>query len=127
MERVAQAIAEHRFRSQRPPTTLEAQILYDADKLDAIGAIGVARAFAMAGARNQHLWADVPLTYANRPHHDGEGDSRKAHTPVHEFVFKLAKLKGGLHTEAARRIAVERHDYIAGFFQRLSFEVRGQA
>ena len=126
VERVAQAIAEHRFRNQHPPTTLEARVLYDADKLDAIGAIGVARAFAMAGAQSQHLWADVPLAYANRPHHDVGGDE-KDHTPVHEYVFKLADLKDGLYTATARRIASDRQDYIAGFFRRLSAEVRGQA
>jgi len=60
-EAVCRAIREHRFRSDRRPSTLEAQVLFDADKLDAIGAVGVARAYAIAGVMSASRWM-APMT-----------------------------------------------------------------
>ena len=127
VDAVADAIASHRFRGDAVPSTLEAQILYDADKLDAIGAIGTARAFAVAGARGSPLWGGVPEGYGDRQRVEGRADEfDQDHTPVHEFVFKLSRLRGTLFTETARRIGEERHAYMVGFFQRLEQEVAGE-
>ncbi len=120
VEAVAQAIAAHRFRDRVTPRTLEAKVLYDADKLDSIGAIGIARAYALAGKRGQRLWAPVP------PGYNGEDADPNEHTPVHEFVFKLSRLKDSLFTTTARRIAEGRHRYMVKFFERLEREVRGE-
>ncbi|HID64055.1 MAG TPA: HD domain-containing protein [Anaerolineae bacterium] len=119
VEAVAQAIASHRFRDELSPQTLEAKVLYDADKLDAIGAIGIARAYALAGKRGRRLWAKSPTTSASE---SGSSDQ----TPVHEFVFKLSRLKDSLFTNAARQIAEDRHRYMVDFFARLEAEVRGE-
>ena len=118
VEAVAQAIASHRFRDEVVPQTLEARVLYDADKLDAIGAIGIARAYALAGKRGQRLWAGTPA--------DSLAESQSTdHTPVHEFIFKLSQLKEALFTDTARQIAKERHRYMVEFFTRLEEEVQG--
>lgn len=117
VEAVAQAIASHRFRDEVVPQTLEARVLYDADKLDAIGAIGIARAYALAGKRGQRLWAETPA--------DSLAESQSTdHTPVHEFIFKLSQLKEALFTDTARQIAKERHRYMVEFFTRLEEEVQ---
>jgi len=121
VEAVAHAIAAHRFRRGPAPATLEAKVLFDADKLDAIGAVGIARAYAIGGRRNSRLWADVPPDYT-----EGDLPSARAHTAVHEFVYKLSKLKDRMHTESGRAIAKERHAYMVAFFQRLGQEVRGE-
>lgn len=121
VEAAAHAIAAHRFRRGPAPTTLEAKVLFDADKLDAIGAVGIARAFAMGGRRNSRLWADVAPDYA-----EGALSGDREHTAVHEFVFKLSKLKDRMHTETARAVAEERHAYMVAFFQRLGQEVLGE-
>jgi uncharacterized protein len=106
---------------------LEAKILYDADKLDAIGAAGIARAYAMAGAEGHPLWADVPPDYGQRKREAGQDDwAKRAHTPVHEFVFKLSKLGDKMHTTTARRMALARHDFMVSFFERLDLEMRGE-
>ena len=124
---VVEAIATHRYRADAVPQSLEAQILYDADKLDAIGAIGIARAYAIAGVEGQRLWGQVPDGYAERGRTDGRADGfDDEHTPVHEFIFKLARLKGTLFTDTAQRIAEERHSYMVGFFDRLKREVAGE-
>jgi uncharacterized protein len=118
VEAVAQAIASHRFRSGPDPQTVEAKVLHDADKLDAIGAIGVARAFAYGGEKGQRIWAQVPPGYE---------ETRSEHTPVHEYQMKLVKIQDRLLTESARRLAEERHSFMVAFFERLEREVRGLA
>lgn len=126
--RAAEAIAQHRFRGDRGPSSLEAKALYDADKLDAIGAIGIARAYAIAGATRQRLWADVSPTYAERPATAGRDDQDSGtHTPVHEYHFKLVKLRDRMHTATGRRMAEARHAFMASFFERLGQEVGGKA
>jgi len=124
VEAVAHAIAAHRFRTNSEPATLEARVLSDADKLDAIGAVGVARAFAYGGAHGQRLWAPVESVDVARWME--EGDDPHNHTPVHEFVVKLSRLKDRLFTPAGRAIAAERHAYMVAFFARLDAEVRGE-
>jgi uncharacterized protein len=113
VDAVAHAIAAHRFRGDNVhPRTLEARILYDADKLDAIGAVGIARAFCYGAHQGQPLW--------------GPPDA-DTHTPVKEFTVKLSKIKDILFTETARAIAEERHRFMVQFFQRMAAEVAGQA
>jgi len=125
VEAVVHAIAAHRFRNLPDPQTLEAQVLFDADKLDAIGAIGVARAYAYGGAHQQRLWAPVEAVDVAR--WQAEGDDPDRHTPVHEFLVKLSRLKERLYTRTGKAIAEERHQYMAEFFRRLDAEVRGEA
>lgn len=121
IENVVHCIAAHRFRDQSlQPQTLEAQCLYDADKLDSIGAIGVARAFAFAGAHGNRLWTE-PLLAAP----PAEAKPRGAdYTPVHEFVYKLQRLLATLHTPAARQIGIERHAFMVTFYEQLDAEMR---
>lgn len=118
VEKIVHCIEAHRFRDQSvQPQTLEAQCLYDADKLDAFGAIGIARVFAFAGAHDHRLWTtkwreiqDAPTVAAD-------------YTPVHEFVFKLQRLQATLFTATARAIGKERHDFMRLFFDRLDLEM----
>ncbi len=123
VEAITRAIAAHRFRTGPDPSSLEAQVLFDADKLDAIGAVGVARAFAYGGAHGQRLWA--PIESINLDRWQTEGDDSELHTPVHEFVFKLARIRDCLYTPTGRAMAASRHGYMVAFFDRLAREVRG--
>jgi uncharacterized protein len=121
VEAVARAIAAHRFRTGPAPDTPEARVLHDADKLDAIGALGVARAFAYGGQAGQRLWAEVP------PGYEESEATRQEHTPVHEYHLKLLRIQDRRLTASARQIARERHAFMAAFFERLELEVRGLA
>jgi len=121
VEAVAHAIAAHRFRTGPEPETLEARVLHDADKLDAIGAIGVARAFAYGGHKGQRIWAQV------RPDYREDTATPEEHTPVHEYAIKLSRIRERLLTESARRIAGDRHAFMTAFFERLDQEVQGLA
>jgi uncharacterized protein len=127
-ERVAEAIRAHRFRGSMRPETLEAQVLFDADKLDSIGAIGIARAYAVAGSLNQRLYTETAReavetageTHATRDQHNSN------HSPVAEYRVKLSKLHERFHTPTARALAEARHQFMAEFFDRLAREVRGE-
>ncbi len=123
IDAVAHAIAAHRFRSDPKPKTLEAQVLFDADKLDAIGAIGIARVFAYGGAHRQRLWAPRDAVDVARWRKVGDDPAR--HTAVHEFVVKLSRIRARLYTESGRVIAEDRHRFMVDFFQRLDAEVLG--
>ncbi len=121
VDAVSHAIAAHRFRGSVVPQTLEAKVLFDADKLDSIGAIGIARAYAVAGALNQRLWGEVAAdTVATR------NQRNSSHTAVAEFAVKLSKVRERVFTASARQIADERHAYMVAFFERLEREVKGE-
>jgi uncharacterized protein len=127
LERVANVvhcIEAHRFRERSiQPQTLEARCLYDADKLDSIGAIGVGRAFAFAGAQGSRLWTEPwrsAPTDANQP-------AGVEYTPVHEFVYKLQRLHATLFTGTARVVAAQRHQFMMAFYDQLDAEMLGMA
>ena len=116
---VVHCIRAHRFRDDtEQPQTLEAKILFDADKLDAIGAIGVARAIAFAARLGQPPYA--PPSDHFKQH--GETLPGEPHSAYHEYLFKLSKLEGRLFTLTARQIGAERHRFMAAFFERLAEE-----
>ena len=121
---VVAAILAHRFRTGPPPASLEGRVLFDADKLDAIGAIGVARAFAYGARAGKRLYAPVADDYLARWQKGRVSPGE--HTAAHEFVIKLSRLKDRLFTPTGRRIAAERHALMVQFFQRLADEVAGK-
>lgn len=121
---VQHCIRSHRFRQQsEPPQTLEARVLYDADKLDAIGAIGFARAIAFALQANQPFYARPSLQFSAT----GQTEPGEPHSAYHEFIFKLRKLEDGLHTPAARRLAQARSQVMRAAFEQLAAEMEGDA
>jgi uncharacterized protein len=115
---VVEAIRTHRFRKGGAPKTLEARILFDADKLDSIGAVGVGRAFLFAGEIGARL-------------HDKTIDVRKTKpytredTAYREYLVKLSRVRDRMTTREGRRIASERHRFMADFFDRLNKETDG--
>lgn len=108
----------------RPPVrTLEGRIVQDADRLDAIGALGIARTFAYSGAKGQ-LSHDPDLA----PRTDMTAEEYRAgkSTAVNHFHEKLLLLKDLMNTESAKRIAAERHRYMEEFLERFHAEWAGQ-
>ena len=119
---VVHCIEAHRFRDQTVrPQTLEAQCLYDADKLDSIGALGVARAFAYAGRFGSRLWSQ-PWPAAPP---DNAKPTGVEYTPVHEFVYKLQRILATLYTPTARAIGTQRHAVMVTFYDQLDAEAQG--
>jgi uncharacterized protein len=115
---VAECIRTHRARSDKAPSSLEAKVVYDADTLDAMGAVGIARSFVFAGeigARVHNSDVDIFKTESYT----------KEDTAYREYMVKLRHLKDKLYTEEGRRIGLERSRFMDVFFERLNKEVEG--
>lgn len=121
---VEHCIRSHRFRDNREsPESLEAKVLFDADKLDAIGAIGAARAIGYAVLAGQPIFEQPSTDFLER----GEKEPGEAHSSYHEYVFKLSKLKDRLFTPTGRAIAEGRHRFLVEYYRRLAAEIAGEA
>jgi uncharacterized protein len=115
---VIHCIETHRFRKRLTPKTLEAKIVQDADRLDIIGAIGIARVFTRSG------WSNTPIhdpTIKPKAQYDGKSETAVNH--IHE---KLLKIKNTINTESAKKIAEERHRYVEQFLERLLKEWKAE-
>lgn len=125
-ERIAEVehcIRAHRYRDEsEQPQTLEAKVLYDSDKLDVIGAIGVARTIAFDVVVGQPIYAEPSAHFLET----GKKEPGERHSSYHEYLFKLQKIKDRLHTPTARSIAKGRHRFLEEFFERLPAEIRGE-
>lgn len=119
---VEHCIRAHRFRDDTEmPRTLEAKILFDADKLDVLGAIGIVRTIAFDVVVGQPIYSEPSDRFINT----GEKEPGEPHSSIHEYFFKLSKIKDRLYTSPARAIAEQRHRFMAEFFDRLGAELRG--
>jgi uncharacterized protein len=119
---VTHCIRAHRFRdNSEPPRTLEARIIFDADKLDVLGAIGVARTIAFDVVTGQPIFAEP----SERFRRTEEKEAGETHSSYHEYLFKLRKIKDRLYTPP-RWPAEGRHRFLAEFFERLAAEYRGE-
>jgi uncharacterized protein len=120
---VQHCIRAHRFRSQdEAPQTLEAQVLFDADKLDVLGAIGAARTIAYAALDGEPAFAEPSETFLKT----GEKEPGEPHSSYHEFLFKLSRVKDRMFTASGKSLAEARHAYLVGFYEQLQAEVRGE-
>lgn len=120
---VEHCIRAHRFRDKsEQPQTLEAKVLYDSDKLDVIGAIGVARTIAFDVVVGQPIYAEPSEQFLST----GEKEPGEVHSSYHEYLFKLKKIKDNLHTQTARDMAQGRHRFLEEFFERLPAEIQGK-
>ncbi|MFT2797054.1 MULTISPECIES: HD domain-containing protein [Serratia] len=116
ISKTAHAIEAHSFSAAIPPQTLEAKILQDADRLDAIGMIGVARCFYIGGRMRSALYDAADPLAQQRQYDD------KRFTLDH-FETKLFKLQEGFQTEAGRRMAALRTQRMRRFLSELLEEV----
>jgi len=103
-------------------TTLEGKVVQDADRLDALGAVGIARTFAYSGWKGQPMHdPDLPIRTSMTKEEYRTGKS-SAYNHFHE---KLLKLKDLMNTDEARRIAEERHRFMETFLERFEAEWNG--
>jgi uncharacterized protein len=115
-DRVAYCIEVHPFSRGILPETLEGRVLQDADRLDAIGAIGIARCFATTADMKRPFYAeDDPFCRARVPDDKQWG--------LDHFYRKLLTIEATLHTETARALARERQAHMRAFLEQLEREI----
>ena len=120
---VQHCIRAHRYRGQDDiPTTLEAKVLFDADKLDVLGAIGAARTIAYAALDNEPAYDEPSEQFLQT----GEKQPGERHSSYHEFLFKLRNVKDRMFTESGKTLAESRHAFLVRFYEQLQAEVRGE-
>lgn len=118
-ENIIHCIRTHRFRGNQVPKTAEAKALFDADKIDAIGAVGIARAYLFAGelgAKFHNPDVDVEDTVPYS----------KEDTGFREYWVKLRKIKDSMLTREGKRMAGDRHAFMEEFFNRFHEEHEGK-
>lgn len=106
--RIREAISEISYSKGKKATTIESMIVQDADRLDAIGAIGIARVFTYGGSKNRPIYSDMEAS------------------SLSHFEEKLFKLSNQMNTEAARKIADSRDNFMHEFVERISREISGE-
>lgn len=119
VDEVIHCIEAHRFRGNSEAKSLEAKILRDSDRLDIMGAIGLARVFARGG------WANLPIHDPSIPP-KGKYDGRST-TSINHIYEKILKAKDSMNTRTARRIADGRHRFVEEFLDRFLKEWKGEA
>ncbi len=119
IQAVQHCIRAHRYRDpSEQPQTLEAQVLFDADKLDAIGAVGVARAIAYAVKAGALPFAIPSETFLR----GGNTEPGEIHSAYHEYLYKLRNIHGRLYTKTGRALGEQRRQLMANFFEKLEAE-----
>lgn len=123
---VAAIIAESSFKGAKVRNriaTLEGRIMQDADRLDALGAIGIARAFAYGGAKGRDIYdpSVKPVLHAS-----AKAYSSSAGPTINHFHEKLLLLKDRMNTPAGRRAAEARHRFMQAFLRRFAAETAGR-
>lgn len=118
IEQVCEIIARLSFKGAavaQEPLSLEGQVVQDADRLDALGAIGIARAFAYGGCKGRPLYdPEVPP----EQHTSFEAYKKGAGPTLNHFYEKLLLLKDRFNTAAGRRLAQERHAFLVEYLRR---------
>lgn len=116
-EAVRHCIQTHRFRKNLQPQTIEAKILFDADKLDVTGAIGIARTLLYKGAVTEPLYTLLPDGSIS----DGTGDDTPSF--LREYKFKPEKLYDRFYTKKGAELAQSRRSIAAAFYESIYREV----
>ncbi|NCN87197.1 HD domain-containing protein [archaeon] len=120
IEKIKHCILTHRKRKGLEPESKEAKVLFDADKLDSLGAIGIGRLFFFAcehGAK-VHNSPDVDI--------ENTESYTKEDTAYREYYHNLKNLKDRFYTEEGKKIAKERLEFMKEFFERINSETRGE-
>lgn len=117
-EQVRHCVLTHRYRQSNPPQTVEAKILFDADKVDASGALGIARTLIYKGIVSDPLYSLLPDGSVS----SGENDTVPSF--FQEYKYKLEKLYGNFYTAKGEKIAKQRQhtaiDFYNGLYQEVS-------
>jgi len=117
IEKVADTIRTHSYSKKLNPSTLEGKILQDADRLDAIGAIGIARTFSVGGSENRSLYNPADAFC------ESERQLDDTQWTLDHMKKKLMILKNSMHTKTAKKLAEQRTEFMELFLDQLRKEL----
>ena len=125
---VQQAIREHRMTGGALPRTVEGRVLYDADKIDSLGAIGIGRLYMITGRYNQKVYTPMPAEIEEPidPELVRQLRRRPDYSPSIEFQLLFNNLTNRMTTATGRELARERYVFMEEFFRRLRKEAEGK-
>ncbi|MCK4745025.1 HD domain-containing protein [Candidatus Parcubacteria bacterium] len=130
IKHIQDCIISHRYRTKNKPKTQEAKIVFDADKLETVGAIGIARAFAWVGKNNANIYRKVNIDkYANENlggKINGKIKDKTKHSPQINWETKDKYILNFLYTNKAKQVAKERMIFSKIFLKRLEDEINGK-
>ena len=127
IQHVQDCITTHRFKANRTPKTKEARILFEADKIDALGAIGVARKFMWVGKNKAHMYRKTDIEkYKNENLQNKRIMDKTKHSPQIEFEIKTKHIVEKIQTPKARELCQERLEFMKAFLDRLEKEYIGE-
>lgn len=121
IDEISYCVRTHRLRSGEVPETIEAKILFDADKLDCIGAVGIARVLMLGGKHGQSLTMVEPVE--GNTIENGRIKDLDKHSPIIEYELKLKKIHSKLFTDRAKEIGLKRSKYMDEYFELLKSEL----
>lgn len=129
IKHIVDCILSHRYRTDNKPKTKEAMIVFDADKLETVGAIGIARAFAWVGKNNAHLYKTADIEEYVQENLGGKINGRiqdkTKHSPQLNWETKDKHIVEYLYTEKAKEMAKERKAFSELFLEKLKKEIDG--
>jgi uncharacterized protein len=115
-QKVVKCVRRHRFRSDQKPVDLEEKIIYDADKLDSVGAVGLGRAFLFAGREGAKVHNTKEEALASPAYSEND-------TAYREYLVKQRYISDKMQTETGREIAQKRVKFMKEFFETLDEEI----
>lgn len=123
IEAIIHCIKAHRFRTGIKAQTIEAQILHDADKLDVLGAIGVARILMISGKYGQRLL--LPEEEKDNTTQNGRIKNLAHHNPITEFKVKMLRIPERFYLPQSKEMAKHSFEFLKLFFETLERELKG--
>lgn len=130
IKHIQDCIISHRYRTENKPKTKEAKIIFDADKLETVGAIGIARAFVWVGRNNAHIYKNADINEYVKKNLGGKINGRiqdkTKHSPQINWETKDKHILNYLYTDKAKQVAKDRMIFSENFFKRLEGEINGK-
>ncbi len=130
IKHIQNCIISHRYRTENKPQTKEAEIVFDADKLETVGAIGITRAFVWVGINNAHIYRKTDIGEYAKENLGGKTNGRiqdkTKHSPQINWETKDKHILNYLYTKKAKQITKDRMAFSENFFKRLEDEINGK-
>ncbi len=129
IQHILDCISSHRYRNEQQSQTLESKIVHDADKIDGIGAVGIARDFIWIGKYNAHIYKKINLKKYIKENLNnkinGKIVDKSKHSPQIEWEIKTKYIIKRLYTSQAKLLARKRLKYYKEYYSKLEREVKG--